>query len=238
MNDSPATAVTRLLLAEDDPVSAAFLADAAALLPLRVTTVASVADALAAARESYFDLLLLDAHLPDGSGIDLLHWLRMQGQAAAALAHTAQTDAVLRPQLHAAGFCEVLHKPLAVAELHAALRRHLQAPPPPAWDDAAALAALGGRPPQVAALRTLFLAELPDQRARLILAVRTGNAAAVSAELHRLIASCGFVGAAGLAQAVQALRTAPLDISRWQALDAVIAALLSAPAPAPPAAPG
>ena len=234
MNASHANPVLRLLLVEDDPVSAAFLADAAALLPLRVESAADAAAAHAACRNARFDLLLIDANLPDGSGADLLRALRADGQTAPALAHTAAAGTDEDARLLDAGFAVVLRKPITLAELHAALRRHLDGHDARPWDDAAALAALGGRPQQVAALRRMFLDELPAQRVRIAAALAHADAGAVGAELHRLTASCGFVGAVALARAAHTLRARRLDAQRWQALDAAIAALLNAPAPTPP----
>ena len=239
MNVSPAMTppdciLPGLLLVEDDPTSAAFLSDAAAQLPARIHIAKCIAEARAACRNQAFDLLLIDAHLPDGTGIALLRELRTAGVQVPALAHTAEAGSALHDQLLAAGFCEVLRKPMPVATLHAALRRQLGDRAAPSWNDGAALAVLGGRADQVAALRRMFLAELPDQRRRIASAVQQLDAAAVRAELHRLDASCGFVGAARLACSVRDLRTEPLDLQRWQALDAAITDLLSAPAPAPP----
>lgn len=223
MNHSPTPALPRLLLVEDDPVNAAFLAAACTALPAQVVQTDSLAEARTACGDAGFDLFLFDAHLPDGRGEDLLRILRDAGIDTVALAHTAEADAELHARLLAAGFVEVLRKPLAVADLHAALRRCLPAPTRrPCWDDAAALAALGGQAAHVQALRGIFLAELPGQRARIASAVAGGDDATVRAELHRLVASCGFVGAARLGDAVQAMRAAPLDGAALQALDAAI----------------
>lgn len=228
MNHSPAPALPRLLLVEDDPVNAAFLAGACAALPAQVVHAGSLAEATAACGDGSFDLFLFDANLPDGQGEDLLRSLHGAGIGTVALAHTAELDAELHARLMAAGFVEVLRKPLAVADLHAALRRWLPAAttPRPCWDDAAALAALGGQAAHVQALRGMFLEELPAQRARIAAAAAQADDTAVRAELHRLVASCGFVGAARLGDAVQALRAAPLDAAALRALDAAIDELL------------
>ncbi len=226
MNPSPAPPAgpPRLLLVEDDPVNAAFLAGAAAALPADVAQAACLAEAEAACRAGAFDLFLFDANLPDGRGEDLLRALRAAGNTTVALAHTADLTPDQHARLRAAGFAEVLHKPLSVAALHAALRRALpaNAGARPCWDDAAALAARGGQPAHVQALRAMFLAELPGQRARIASAFAGGDDATVRAELHRLVASCGFVGAARLGDAVQAMRAAPLDGAALQALDTAI----------------
>jgi len=221
----------RLLLVEDDPVSASFLHDAAASLPARVDVAAGIAEALAMATEGRpHDLYLIDANLPDGRGETLLQRLRGHGLAAPALAHTAARDAGMGERLLEAGFVEVLGKPLGVEELHDALRHRLGLPPPapdrrPDWDDGAALAALGQRA-HVEAMRGLFLQELPAQRERIHAAVATSDQAAIRAELHRLAASCGFVGAARLADAVRMLQDSPLDPSGLQRFDAAAEELL------------
>jgi HPt (histidine-containing phosphotransfer) domain-containing protein len=165
--------------------------------------------------------LLIDANLPDGNGRDLLHALRMRAPATPALAHTASRDRGDLDALVDAGFAEVLIKPLAAAELQAAVRRALQLQPAPAesmarrcgklpvWDDAAAAAALDGNHAHVAALRTLFLVELPAQRDAVLGALLADDAVTALANLHRLQASCGFVGAARLGEAVGTLQVSP-----------------------------
>lgn len=135
-----------------------------------------------------------------------------------ALAHTADLDPDQHARLRAAGFAEVLRKPLSVASLHAALLRALPAhiAVPPSWDDAAALAALGGQPAHVQALRAMFLAELPGQRLRIAEGITTGDLVAVHGELHRLVASCGFVGAARLGTRYAGCRPIRWIRSRWR----------------------
>lgn len=217
----PPNVPPRLLLVEDDPVSAEFLRAAATALPAEVDVAPSMAEALACASTQQHDLYLFDANLPDGRGETLLRQLRELGLATPALAHTAAREYPLRERLLAAGFVDVLCKPLTVAELHDALRSHLGSPPPgcgtpPRWDDDAALAALGGQQAHVDALRDLFLRELPGQRQRIEGAGVQGDEAAIRAELHRLVASCSFVGAARLATAVRELQAAPLDAPALQ----------------------
>lgn len=208
----------RILLVEDDPVSGAFLAAAIAALPVEVDVAASCATALQLATDHVHQLLLIDANLPDGNGRDLLRVLRMRAPATPALAHTASRDRGDLDALVDAGFAEVLIKPLTAGELQAAVRRALQLQPAPAesmpqrcgklpvWDDAAAAAALDGNHAHVAALRRLFLAELPAQRDAVLSALQADDAGTVRAQLHRLQASCGFVGAARLDEAVRELQ--------------------------------
>jgi DNA-binding response OmpR family regulator len=215
-----------VLLLEDDPVSAAFLAAALDALPARVAQAATLTEARRVADGC--DLWLFDAHLPDGDGAALLAELRARGLRTPALAHTAEARREPLDALIDAGFMEVLQKPLTVAQLQAAVRRALgdaagipsgsdrtgaasRCGKSPVWDDAAALRALNGRRDHVDAMRGLFLQELAQVAARVAEAAARRDTDALRGELHRLQASCGFVGAARLAAAVDALRDAPGD---------------------------
>lgn len=218
----------RLLLLEDDAVSAAFLSQALAALPARVDHAPSLAAARALAGEGH-DLWLFDAHLPDGHGADLLREWRASGLQTPALALTAEDQPQALARLREAGFIEVLAKPVAATALLAIVRARLvPAGSPPAWDDAAALAALGGRDAAVQAMRSLFLQELPGQQRQVLAACRGSDAAAAREHLHRLKASCGFVGAAALLAAVRDLSARPQDAAALREFQAQALALLEA----------
>jgi CheY-like chemotaxis protein len=225
---------SRLLLVEDDSVSAAFLADALAGLPAIVDVAGSIAEALALARRTPHALWLVDAHLPDGDGLDCLRALR-RVRATPALALTAGATRAELDALCAGGYLEVLMKPVAIAVLQGTVRRLLGAPAGPriaepagatvpggklpAWEDAAALAAIGGNAASLGKLRRMFLEELPAMQAQLAAAQAAGDAAAVHALVHKLRASCGFVGAARLRAAVEGLARAPLEAPALRAFD-------------------
>ena len=221
--------VPNVLLVEDDATSAAFLAEALASLPAQVDVAIDIAQACALATARRHSLWLVDAHLPDGDGLHCLRALRtMQGGSGRdtpALAITAGAPREELDTLCAGGFLEVLMKPVSIGLLHATVRRLLGDPggvaePAPAfagggklpvWEQERALAAIGGNAGSLAKLRGLFLQELPLQREQLQQAQASDDAGAIAALLHKLRASCGFVGAARLARAVEALSRAPLD---------------------------
>jgi DNA-binding response OmpR family regulator len=221
--------VPGLLLIEDDATSAAFLGEALASLPAQVDVAGDIAQACALARAKPHSLWLVDAHLPDGGGLDCLRALRAVhaggGRDTPALAITAGAPREELDALCAGGFLEVLLKPVSIGLLHATVRRLLGdaggvAEPAaafvgggklPVWERDRALAAIGGNAGSLAKLRSLFLQELPLQRDQLQQAQAGNDAGAIAALLHKLRASCGFVGAARLARAVEALSRAPLD---------------------------
>lgn len=250
----------RILLVEDEPVSTAFLRDAIAACPAHVASAGTAAEALRLARARPFDLWLIDAHLPDGRGADVLARLRAEGRDTPALAHTAETAKAVLDALIDAGFEEVLIKPLGVAALHGAIRRFVpsaaraaqasvasvasvadtndgedRADPErptggkfPVFDDATALRALNGRREHIAAMRGMWSAELPQQAQRIARALRDDDAAALRAELHKLLASTGFVGALRLQAAARELQAVPSAERARRQFDGAMADTLSA----------
>lgn len=197
----------RLLLVEDDPISRSFMVTALAALPVQIEAVDTVAAALAGPADQA--LWLIDAHLPDGSGAQLLAELRQRRPHTDALAHTADPSPAMRTALLAAGFADVLVKPLSAARLQEAVCARLPEGAIPDWDETTALKALNGNREHVATLRQLFVDELPGAIATVERAVATGDHDGLRGALHKLRASCGFVGAARLGAAVQRLQQSP-----------------------------
>jgi len=223
----------RLLLVEDDAVSRGFLTLALQSMPATVVDTANdAAQALAQSREQPHALWLLDANLPDASGEQLLGALRELRPDVPALCLTAEVHPERLDQLRTAGFAEVLQKPLGIATLHAAVRRalgtrHHAAHGGLVWDDARSLQALGGNVAAMQAMRGLFVAELPGQCSVILRAIAAGETDTVRDELHRLMASCGFVGSLRLLDAVRALSDAPDDPRRAEQFHAEVAAALA-----------
>ncbi|WP_101926642.1 MULTISPECIES: response regulator [Luteimonas] len=218
----------RLLLVEDDPTSRGFLHDASLALPAEVDIADTLASAHALALRTPHDVWLIDANLPDGSGIELLAGLRSAGLRTPAIAHTAARESEALAGLRAAGFAVALCKPLSAQDWRAAIRQVLvrrarveDAAPrfqpqsqadiaaAPLWDRAGGLAAVGGHEANAAALRDLFLGELPGTRHAIDTAARARDDEALRAALHRLRAGCGFVGADRLGRSAAALHAAP-----------------------------
>lgn len=206
----------RFLVVEDDAASREFARGT--LAPLATVDAArTLADAGSLCAEHAYDLLLLDVALPDGQGDAWLARQRALGNRAPAVALTAELDAERRRRLLASGFAEALGKPLGEATLLDALRPWLRTRPE-AWNDAQALAAVGGSTETLARMRELFLEELPRQRARIASATAADDVGALREVLHQMRAGCGFVGATTLLAAVEALHAEPTDAARADAL--------------------
>jgi len=196
----------QLLLVEDDPTSRSFMAAVLEALPAQVDAVDSIAAALTCTGSH--DLWLLDANLPDGSGIELLARLRERHANTIALAHTADDSPALGAQLLAAGFAAVVLKPLTARELQGRVLHWLGTGASPSlrvaespfmvhalWDDTVALSALSGNRENLAVLRRMFVQELGRQHSTIITALRQRDLPSARHELHQLKASSGFVGA-------------------------------------------
>lgn len=225
----------RILLVEDDPVSRSFFQAALKQLPARVDGAHSLHSAQQFALQHAYELLLIDVNLPDGTGVELLQQLRAKQPGIVALAHTAEIDTKSHHALLTAGFLEVLLKPLATERLLQAVRRGLARAKleqlannagASDWDEDAALVALNGQHTHLNALRELFLAELPGTRDAVDSALRCADEQALRGHLHRLQASCGFVGATRLARAVRELRGNPGSPQAHHCFQEAVEALL------------
>lgn len=224
----------RILLVEDDPTSRTFLTAALRATPADVDAVDTMAAALALASSQAYSAWMIDARLPDGSGEELLARLRERDPRTPAIAHTAAHEAQVLDALVAAGFAEALVKPIPAITVQSALRRVLgvasdSAPVAlavagdelPLWDDDAATLALNGNRTHVDTLRDLFVQELAKSVYAISTAAERGDLDSVRGDLHRLRASCGFVGAQRLAAAVQTLQEEPSSTARLAALEHV-----------------
>jgi CheY-like chemotaxis protein/HPt (histidine-containing phosphotransfer) domain-containing protein len=202
--------VPRVLIVDDDPVSLHFLATAVSGLGCSVVAAANAAEAVTAMEWAAFDLLLLDRRMPGGGGVELLAHLRTRHVRAPAIATSAELSPQIAAELRAAGFSDVIEKPVTLAQLQQSLQPYL-APLRPAaansddlLDDAAALGSVGSDSEALYALRRLFVEELSELERAWI----AGAAAIEQERLHRLRASCGFCGAPALAEAARQLELA------------------------------
>jgi PAS domain S-box-containing protein len=117
----------RVLLAEDNPYNQAVMED---LLPRRGHTLRVAGDgraALAALEQDHFDVMLLDIHMPEVDGFQVVTALRRRergtGRHLPVLAMTARSADGERERCLRAGMDDYLSKPVRAAELFAALDR-------------------------------------------------------------------------------------------------------------------
>ena len=193
----------RVLIVDDDPISLRFLEAAAMQSGCVVATAVDGVATLAAHGD--FDLLLIDRRLPDIDGVELLRALRERGIAAPAIATSAEIDVATANELYAAGFADVLEKPVSVRRVIEIVAQHLPKTAPILLDDIAALDSIGGDTNALRPLRSLLAQELEELERDLTHGDLATNPAKLSERLHRLRASCGFCGAPILAAAAARL---------------------------------
>lgn len=117
----------KVLLVEDHPDILIMMTEMIRHLGHAVVAAATVAQAVAAAREERFDLLVSDYSLPDGTGIDVLRELRAT-QAPGGILVTAYGK-MFASEAASAGFARYLQKPVELAELDSAIHEAWQAEP-------------------------------------------------------------------------------------------------------------
>jgi CheY-like chemotaxis protein len=127
---APAAPPLRILVAEDDEFSARLMEQLLARRGHRVRLASNGPEALALAQEGAFDLLLLDIHMPGLDGFGVVGAVRERERAAGGhlpvIALTARSRKEDRERCLAAGMDDFLTKPVATADLLAAVDRLLQ----------------------------------------------------------------------------------------------------------------
>ena len=198
--------MTDILLIEDDDISRAYLGEAIGRLPMQWQACASLREARDALLRDRFDLIVSDCNLPDG---DLFSAIGEFPPGVPVLALSAELDAATRARLLAAGATEAMAKPMPVGDLHAAVLRLCGLDAAPLWNADKALRALAQNPQAVASLKTLFQAEVPAMSAAVRAALDVGDLKTLGDVLHKLKASCGFLGAERLLAECRALEADP-----------------------------
>ena len=119
----------RLLVVDDEPHIGLLLRPRLEAVGFDVTLARTLAEARAALAAALPDALLLDLHLPDGSGVDLLRDLRRQagGAALPVVVLTAEGEDRVLAELGRLG-AAVLSKPFSPSKLTAQLAEMLGDP--------------------------------------------------------------------------------------------------------------
>lgn len=186
-----------VMLIEDDEISLYFMTEAISLLPVQLYTCKSFAEAKTALQQHQFDLIISDINLGDGS---LFHAAALFPAHAKKIAISAEITPSITSQLTAIGIYTALTKPMSIAQLHQAIGTALNLDAAPGndtalWDTQKALLALGNNLEILNTLKSLFKAELPSMLDQINQSYVLGNFSKISETLHKLKASCGFLGA-------------------------------------------
>ena len=121
-----------VLLVEDDEVVRTSMAFALASAEIQVIEAGTVAEGLECFRQRPTDVVVIDLHLPDGTGYDLAMWLwRRQPHLPLVMISTDFDDAgCAQPRSPVARHLSLLAKPFSASELLDAISRAAAGPVP------------------------------------------------------------------------------------------------------------
>ena len=198
----PAAAPLHILVAEDNEFNAQLLEQLLARRGHRVRLANNGREALALAEEGGFDLLLLDVHMPELDGFQVVQAIRERERSAGGhlpvIALTARSRKEDRERCLAAGMDDFLAKPIQAADLWAAIERVTGARPPAdrpgpgLLDPRVLLAACGGDAAILEKICQALRARLPDHLTAVQDALRDRDAIRLREAAHKL---CGMVAA-------------------------------------------
>lgn len=117
---------SQILLVEDDPKLAQFIASELRLEGYTVAIADNGMDGLTMARETSYDLLILDWLMPNLSGVDVCLRLRSTGCQAPIILLTAKDEVLDRVTGLNAGADDYVTKPFSIEELLARVKAHLR----------------------------------------------------------------------------------------------------------------
>jgi CheY-like chemotaxis protein len=216
-----------VLVAEDDTTNQLLVRDLLSRRGVEVTLAANGAQAVAAAAQGGFDLVLMDIRMPEMDGLTACRRIRaLPNGGLPIVALTANALAEERERCLAAGMDGYLTKPLESEALYAELCRWLRLPAGeigvqgPASAAVTTQGALPGfdavkvrrwqdeLPDTWCSMVRTFVAGYPEAVAAIRSALDTGDGARAGDGLHRLRGASGALGAEELAEAAGRLELA------------------------------
>ncbi len=193
---APTAAPLHILVAEDNEFNAQLLEQLLGRRGHRVQVANNGREALALAEGEVFDLLLLDVHMPELDGFQVVGAIRDREQAAGGhlpvIALTARSRPEDRQRCLAAGMDEFLSKPARAADLWAAIDRVVGARPLAArvgsglLDPRVLWEVCGGDASILEKIGQAFRARLPDHLAAVQDALREQDTLRLREAAHKL----------------------------------------------------
>ena len=187
-------------MAEDNELSAQVLEQQLIRQGCRVRLAGDGREALALAEQGGFDLLLLDVHMPELDGFQVVRAIRDRERTAAGhlpvIALTARSRKEDRERCLAAGMDDFLTKPVRPADLWAAIDRVLRSRSPrklprlDLLDAPVLLAACGGDAALLGKMRQSLQAHVPGRLAALRDALQAQDAPRLREAAHKC---CGLL---------------------------------------------
>mgnify|MGYP005848783321 CR=1 FL=1 len=221
--DKP-VAEMKLLAADDNDINREFLLGVLTPAVAALKVVEDGTQAVAAAAEQHYDVLLLDQHMPGHDGLQVLQAVRRQyAEQIPALTRplciviTADARKTEQDRLLAAGFDGFLTKPISAAQLissialinehpgHPLLNARSQQHISEQLNDKQALRRLDHNRELLNSLRQKLLQELPSAINSIHHSVRCSQWQQAAQQAHKIAGGAAYTGAEMLAQACQQL---------------------------------
>jgi signal transduction histidine kinase/DNA-binding response OmpR family regulator len=206
---SPRGALGRVLLAEDHSVNQLVMLRILEKLGYAADVAATGRDAVRAALETRYDLVLMDCQMPELDGYEATREIRRSesGRRTPIVALTASALDGDRARALEAGMDDHLTKPVTPDALVSALERWIRAPAPRPALDSGVLGELRTltTPGFVGEAMTMFLASATRSMDRLRGALQRGDLAELERAAHSLRGSCAIIGARPMMELAAAL---------------------------------
>ncbi|CAN5194903.1 hypothetical protein BH10PLA2_BH10PLA2_10090 [soil metagenome] len=197
-----ASATRRILVAEDNEFNSQLLEQLLQRRGHQVQTASDGRETLELLKDGTFDLLLLDVHMPELDGFQVIRAIREREQTSGGhlpvIALTARSREEDRQRCLQAGMDDFLSKPIRAATLWAAIDHALlplslaQQPATALLDPPVLLAACGEDPVILASICETFRARLPDHLLTIEQALKLGKTDNLREAAHKL---CGMIAA-------------------------------------------
>jgi CheY-like chemotaxis protein len=209
----------RILLSEDSSVNRRVAVEILRNLGYQVTAVSNGSEALRAAGQSPYDLILLDCETPEMDGYEAAAAIRAlpgeTGRRVPIIGLTAESTTADREKRQAAGMNDYIIKPVRAQTVASVLARwdtaaHSVAPPLAVDRDVlTSLAAIAGaqNPTLVDELIELFLGSTPVRITELRQALKKKDAKRLREVAHDLRGSSGQLGASRMEQTCASIET-------------------------------
>ena len=212
----PAFDGKRVLMVEDNAFNRLLLRRLLSARAINVQEASTGAEAIAAARQTRFDLILMDIHMPDLDGIEATRRIKTGAAAAGRpcppiIALSADVFAQQRTARQDWPFDGLVVKPISEAALDHVMQSALEAAGAPAVSAPPVMERASGLPNAAADLDGQLRAELERLFDQIACGVDAGDRPAIRETLHQLKGLCGLYACHELASAVRALEAAATD---------------------------
>lgn len=217
-----------ILVVDDHAINREFLHNGLRRLAREVAVVDNGMDAIQLCRDSRFDVIVLDLHMPRLDGLDTAMRIRELGSPsseARLIILTADTRPEERTRLLDAGLDDYLTKPISIADLTAAIERlfnpdrerggtkRQRSDSTVLIDRQRALAASNNDPELADKLSGMLAAELDERLSLLDEWLADGCFERAAAQLHQWAGAAGYAGATRYGQVCRDLRRSLLSDS-------------------------